>query len=271
MSSRTLPNTFAYLLYDSGIVDDEDIVLSDSDKSVEEVIPPRSARAPQVHVLSSSTSPDRVLGRRKQASPTSPDREETVPSDNEPLVGFGLPIVPYPPDDDDEEVAIADLTSLGASDLSTTSKGKRPVEHRSSSESKEIRIAKPDRVKRRVADPDDEAGGPVSQHAEITHSWSQEQCTTYHTAREQHKDGFLQCKSVQVLYDFGICTKDVIIIDDSVQKNLPNHPFQAVHPRPFDPFKTAKKDENYLSMVLQPFLDKFRGHRGDGISYVQAN
>ncbi|KAL3701034.1 hypothetical protein R1sor_019056 [Riccia sorocarpa] len=24
-------------------------------------------------------------------------------------------------------------------------------------------------------------------------------------------------------------------------------------------------------MVLQPFLDKFRGHKGDGISYVQAN
>ncbi|KAL3683232.1 hypothetical protein R1sor_001254 [Riccia sorocarpa] len=88
---------------------------------------------------------------------------------------------------------------------------------------------------------------------------------------EQHKDGFLRCKSVQVLYDFGICTKDVIIIDDTVQKNSPNHPFQAVHSRPFDPFKTAKKDENYLSLVLQPFLDKFRGHKGDGISYVQAN
>ncbi|KAL3701024.1 hypothetical protein R1sor_019046 [Riccia sorocarpa] len=105
----------------------------------------------------------------------------------------------------------------------------------------------------------------------IAHSWSQEHCTAYQTAREQHKDGFLRCKSVQVLYDFGICTKDVIIIDDTVQKNLPNYPFQAVHPRPFDPFKTAKKDENYLSMVLQPFLDKFRGHKGDGISYVQTN
>ncbi|KAL3689407.1 hypothetical protein R1sor_015716 [Riccia sorocarpa] len=93
----------------------------------------------------------------------------------------------------------------------------------------------------------------------------------FETAREQQKDGFLRCKSVHVLYDFGICTKDVIIIDDTVQKNSPNHPFQAVHPHPFDPFKTAKKDENYLNMVLQPFLDKFRGHKGDGISYVQAN
>ncbi|KAL3678066.1 hypothetical protein R1sor_021022 [Riccia sorocarpa] len=69
----------------------------------------------------------------------------------------------------------------------------------------------------------------------------------------------------------GICTKDVIIIDDIVQKNSPNHSFQTVHPRPFDPFKTAKKDENYLGMVLHPFLDKFRGHKGDIISYVQAN
>ncbi|KAL3681291.1 hypothetical protein R1sor_024247 [Riccia sorocarpa] len=105
----------------------------------------------------------------------------------------------------------------------------------------------------------------------LAHIWSQEHCTAYQTAREQHKDSFLRCKSVHVLYDFGICTKDVIIIDDTVQKNSPNHPFQAVHPRPFDPFKTAKKDENYLSTVLQPFLDKFRGHKGDGISYVQAN
>ncbi|KAL3697284.1 hypothetical protein R1sor_011360 [Riccia sorocarpa] len=105
----------------------------------------------------------------------------------------------------------------------------------------------------------------------IAHNWSQEHCTTYKTAREQHKDGFLRCKSVQVLYDNGICTKDVIIIDDSVQKNSPNHPFQAVHPRPFDPFQTAKKDENYLTKVLQPFLDKFMGHSGDGISYVEAN
>ncbi|KAL3691881.1 hypothetical protein R1sor_005532 [Riccia sorocarpa] len=50
----------------------------------------------------------------RSGSPTSPDREE--PSDNEPLAGFGSPMVPYPPDDDDEEGTIACLTSLGASD-----------------------------------------------------------------------------------------------------------------------------------------------------------
>ncbi|KAL3701351.1 hypothetical protein R1sor_019373 [Riccia sorocarpa] len=170
-------------------------------------------------------------------------------------------MVPYPSSDDDEEEAIEGaikgLTSLGAADLTTIAKGNRPVLHKNSSESEEIRFVRPDRVKRRVAATEDEAGSPVSQQAE--------------TAREQHKDGFLRCKSVHVLYDNGICTKDVIIIDDSVQKNSPNHPFQAVHPRPFDPFKTAKKDENYLTKVLQPFLDKFRGHWGDGISYVEAN
>ncbi|KAL3680400.1 hypothetical protein R1sor_023356 [Riccia sorocarpa] len=105
----------------------------------------------------------------------------------------------------------------------------------------------------------------------IAHNWSHEHCTAYQTAKGQHKDGFLRCNSVHVLYDFCICTKDVIIIDDFVQKNSPNHPFQAVHPRPFEPFQTAKKDENYLNKVLQPFLDKFRGHRVDGISYVEAN
>ncbi|KAL3690860.1 hypothetical protein R1sor_004511 [Riccia sorocarpa] len=64
-----------------GIVDDEDIVLSDFDKSVEEVTPPGSARAPPVQVLSSSTSPDRVQDpssnspeRVQVSSPSSPER-----------------------------------------------------------------------------------------------------------------------------------------------------------------------------------------------------
>ncbi|KAL3691421.1 hypothetical protein R1sor_005072 [Riccia sorocarpa] len=138
--------------------------------------PPRSARAPQVHVLSSSTSPDRMQdpstsSQEHVGSPTSPDREETVPSDNEHLVGFGSPMVPYQPDDDDEEVAIASLTSLGASDPATTSKGKQPVEHRSSFESEEIRISKPDRVKRRVADLDDEAGDHNRQRSKDSLPW----------------------------------------------------------------------------------------------------
>ncbi|KAL3679875.1 hypothetical protein R1sor_022831 [Riccia sorocarpa] len=297
-----------HILMTCGIVDDEDIVLSDSDKLVEEITHPRPARAAPVQVLSSSNSPDRVQdpssNSPEQASPTSPDRQHSPesspgggapstlsdhaksngsptspdrdePADNEPLTRFGSPMVPYPASEDDEEEAIEGaikgLTSLGATDLTTIAKGKRPVLHRSSSESEEIIFAMPDRVKRMVAAIEDKAGGPGSQQAEIAHSWSHEQCTAYQTAREQDKDGFLRCKSVHVLYDNGICTKDIIIIDDSVQKNLPNHPFKAVHPRPFDPFQTAKKDENYLQKVLQPFLDKFRGHRGDGISYVEAN
>ncbi|KAL3689468.1 hypothetical protein R1sor_015777 [Riccia sorocarpa] len=230
-----------HILKTCGIVDDEDIVLSDSDKFVEEVTPPRSARAAPVQVLSSSTSPDRVQdpssrspervhvsspsspervlassstnldprdipsssspGSTRQASPTSPDRQHSPesspggapstlsdhanrsgspsspdreePADNEPLAGFGSPMVPYPPNDDDEERAIegaiAGLTSLQASDLTTIAKGKRPVLHRSFSESKEIRFARPDCVKRRVAATEDEAGGPVSQQAKEQH------------------------------------------------------------------------------------------------------
>ncbi|KAL3699246.1 hypothetical protein R1sor_017268 [Riccia sorocarpa] len=132
-----------------------------SPSSPERVLPSSSSSlerrqlSPDPTDIPSSSSP----GRRKQASPTSPDlqhshesmpwahsilsdhatrsgspispdREETVPSNNEPL-GFGSPMVPYPPDDDDEEVTAAGLTSLGASDPLTTSKGKRLVEHKS--------------------------------------------------------------------------------------------------------------------------------------------
>ncbi|KAL3688613.1 hypothetical protein R1sor_014922 [Riccia sorocarpa] len=235
-----------HILRTCGIVDDEDIVMSDSDKSVEEATPPLSATPPPGEVLPSSSSPDRVqdpssnspqqmhvsspsspervLGsscsspdrghispdprdipsssspcRTRQASPTSLDRQHSPksspggapstlsdhatrngspsspdlgqPADNEPLAGFGSPMVPYPASDDDEEGAvegaIKGLTSLSAADLATTAKGKRPVLHRSSSESEEIRFARPDRVKRRVAATEDEAGGPVSHQAEV--------------------------------------------------------------------------------------------------------
>ncbi|KAL3699212.1 hypothetical protein R1sor_017234 [Riccia sorocarpa] len=356
-----------HILRTCGIVDDEDIVQSDSDKSVEEVTSPRSARAPPVQEVSSSNSPDRVQdlssstpdrvqdlsssspegrqvnpdprdipsssspgrhqdrpprtdipsssspssspGRRKQDSPTravrrhspesspggapstlsdhatrsgspsSPDRQE--PDDNEPLAGFAEPMaepmVPYPPSDDEQVEAVAVLTSLAASDPLPASKGKRPVLHRSSSESEEIRFVRPDRVKRRVADPDDDVGVPVSQQAELAHCWSQEQCIAYQTVKEQHKDGFLRCKSVQVLYDFGICTKDVIIIDDTVQKNSPNHPFQAANwqaAQAQDPIASLagywapmdERDEDFLwsnctAADRQKFLAELSGHR----------
>ncbi|KAL3686951.1 hypothetical protein R1sor_013260 [Riccia sorocarpa] len=66
-----------HILRTCGIVDDEDIVQSDSDKSVEEVTPPRSARAPPVQVLSSSTStPDRV----KDLTSSSPERVHDLTS-----------------------------------------------------------------------------------------------------------------------------------------------------------------------------------------------
>ncbi|KAL3692912.1 hypothetical protein R1sor_006563 [Riccia sorocarpa] len=204
------------ILRTCGIVDDEDIVQSDSDKSVEEVTHPRldiqqsgretSQSGPQRHTVfkyhgtpSRQTGPNRhpvfeQPGRRKQASPTraerqhspesspggapstlsdhatrsgspsSPDGEE--PDDNEPLAGFGSPMVPYPPSDDKEEEALVVLISLAALNPSPASKGKRPVLHRSSSESEEIRFVRPDRVKRRVADPYDDASGPVYQQAE---------------------------------------------------------------------------------------------------------
>ncbi|KAL3693871.1 hypothetical protein R1sor_007522 [Riccia sorocarpa] len=91
------------------------------------------------------------------------------------------------------------------------------------------------------------------------------------TAREHHKDGVLRCKSISVLYDQSICERDVLLLDDSVQKNSTNHPYQALHPRTFDPMKTAKKDDNYLNSVLLPVLDKLRFHREDVMSFVEAN
>ncbi|KAL3679716.1 hypothetical protein R1sor_022672 [Riccia sorocarpa] len=71
--------------------------------------------------------------------------------------------------------------------------------------------------------------------------------------------------------DHSICERDVLLLDDSVQKNSTNHPYQALHPRTFDPMKTAKKDDNYLSSVLLPVLDKLRFHREDVTSFVEAN
>ncbi|KAL3680295.1 hypothetical protein R1sor_023251 [Riccia sorocarpa] len=217
-----------HILRTCGIVDDEDIVQSDSDKSLEEVTHPRSARAPPVQVLSSSPSPDRVQAltssspeRVQDLSPNSPERKQVSPdprdisSSSSPGRHQDSPYRQHSPKSSpwgrlvlsmttllamgeqpariarnrlimnlwlgldrpwcrirlmitDEEGAIAGFTSLGASDPSTISKGKRPVLHKSSSESEEIRFARPDRMKRRVADTEDEADSPVSQHAEMT-------------------------------------------------------------------------------------------------------
>ncbi|KAL3685289.1 hypothetical protein R1sor_003311 [Riccia sorocarpa] len=74
-----------------------------------------------------------------------------------------------------------------------------------------------------------------------------------------------------VLYDHSICEHDVLILDNSVQKNSTNHPSQALHPHTFDHMKTAKKDDNYLNSVLLHVLDKFRFHRQDVMSFVEAN
>ncbi|KAL3702073.1 hypothetical protein R1sor_020095 [Riccia sorocarpa] len=112
---------------------------------------------------------------------------------------------------------------------------------------------------------------PGNFQKEIKHSWSQTQCVSFQTAREHHKDGVLRCKSIFVLYDHSICERHVLLLDDSVQKNSTNHPYQALHPRTFDPMKTAKKDDNYLNFVQLPVLNKLRFHREDMMSFVEAN
>ncbi|KAL3701026.1 hypothetical protein R1sor_019048 [Riccia sorocarpa] len=112
--------------------DPTDIPSSSSPGRRKQASPTRAVRQ---HSLESSPGAPSTLSDHttSSGSPSSPDREDTGPSDNEPLVGFGSPMVPYPPDDDEAEEAIAVLTSLAASDPSPASKGKRPVDHRSSS------------------------------------------------------------------------------------------------------------------------------------------
>ncbi|KAL3677989.1 hypothetical protein R1sor_020945 [Riccia sorocarpa] len=79
-----------HILRTCGIVDDEEIVLSDSDKSVEEVTPPRSERAAPVHVQSSSSSQDRVL----LPSSSSPDRVQDPSSSSPEQVHVSSPSSP---------------------------------------------------------------------------------------------------------------------------------------------------------------------------------
>ncbi|KAL3681142.1 hypothetical protein R1sor_024098 [Riccia sorocarpa] len=78
-----------HILRTYGIVDDEDIVQSDSDKSVEEETPPRSARAPPPGTPSRQTAPNKhpvfeqpfeQPGTQKQASPTRAVRQHSLES-----------------------------------------------------------------------------------------------------------------------------------------------------------------------------------------------
>ncbi|KAL3676405.1 hypothetical protein R1sor_026353 [Riccia sorocarpa] len=55
----------------------------------------------------------------------------------------------------------------------------------------------------------------------IAHSRSHEHCTTYQTAKEQHKDGFLRCKSLHMMYAV-IASPSTLRIWDLIGVNMQN-------------------------------------------------
>ncbi|KAL3687879.1 hypothetical protein R1sor_014188 [Riccia sorocarpa] len=98
---------------------------------------------------SSSSGPDTTsdfLGARASAANSRPPN----PLGDEPLYGSGSPVVAGALETDEEEEAIAGMQSLGAANPATV-KSKRPMDHKSSFESEEIRNGKPYSVKIRVA------------------------------------------------------------------------------------------------------------------------
>ncbi|KAL3683674.1 hypothetical protein R1sor_001696 [Riccia sorocarpa] len=101
--------------------------------------------------------------------------------------------------------------------------------------------------------------------------WAQEQCEAYHTYREDHRGGVLYAKPLDKMYDLNLSTRSALLVDDSVEKNSTNHPYQAVHPPSFDLFSVKRPTDTFLLRTLYPWLEKFAKWKGDTISFVQAH
>ncbi|KAL3679214.1 hypothetical protein R1sor_022170 [Riccia sorocarpa] len=61
-------------------------------------------------------------------------------------------------------------------------------------------------------------------------------------------------KDLQILYEWNLCTRDVLLLDDSPLQNLTNHPYLAIHPHAFSPESISPEHDDFLNGKLLPWL-----------------
>ncbi|KAL2614201.1 hypothetical protein R1flu_025893 [Riccia fluitans] len=72
------------------------------------------------------------------------------------------------------------------------------------------------------------------------------------------KDGIpIFMKDFATLEFWNISTRDVLMIDDSLEKGMTNFPYSALYPPTFTPLVTSPDDDTYLNSKLLPWLKEW--------------
>lgn len=93
----------------------------------------------------------------------------------------------------------------------------------------------------------------------------------YKTKREAANGNYLYLKDFRQLYMHNVCERDVLMVDDSPQKNSTNNPYNALHPVPFDPLTMVYDRDEYLLNNLYPFLVDWADSEKATPQYVYDN
>ncbi|KAL3685951.1 hypothetical protein R1sor_003973 [Riccia sorocarpa] len=106
----------------------------------------------------------------------------------------------------------------------------------------------------------------------VFHVWNQDKCEKAELGQALAESGdTFWMKDFRHLYDWNICTRDVLLIDEYVSANALNHPYNAVHPQAFQPSFLAPKNDIFLVQNLLPWLQTWNASPAPTTDYVWEN
>ncbi|KAL3679784.1 hypothetical protein R1sor_022740 [Riccia sorocarpa] len=78
-------------------------------------------------------------------------------------------------------------------------------------------------------------------------------------------------KDFRHLYNWNVCTRDVLLVDEFISANALNHPYSAVHPEVFQPSFLEPENDTFLVHNLLPFLHAWNASPDPTPAYVQSH
>ncbi|KAL3686056.1 hypothetical protein R1sor_004078 [Riccia sorocarpa] len=106
----------------------------------------------------------------------------------------------------------------------------------------------------------------------VFHDWNQDKCEKAEPGQAlAESGGTFWMKDFHHLYDWNVCTRDVLLIDEYVSANALNHPYNAVHPEAFQPSFLAPENDIFLVQNLLPWLQTWNASPAPTTDYVREN
>ncbi|KAL3688075.1 hypothetical protein R1sor_014384 [Riccia sorocarpa] len=106
----------------------------------------------------------------------------------------------------------------------------------------------------------------------VFHVWNQDKCEKAELGQALAESGdTFWMKDFRHLYDWNICSRDVLLIDEYISANALNHPYNAVHPQAFQPSFLAPENDIFLVQNLLPWLQTWNASPAPTTDYVQEN